>query len=706
MNAFAITALLVLFSNVLIGLLFLFKGKSKSIENNIGWTCLASATWALGAFFLALSKTEDAALFWSKIAHIGIILTPTFFCLFVFSFTNNVNKLLNNAIYFLAASFLFLTFFFRSFFSIKFIFNQFYFFQATPFKNPAYTTFYFIFYWVILLYAFFLLIKLFNVSVGIKRNQIKYFIIGMIIAWLGPEGMFLAVFGIPLYPYSNIFISIYPIIFSYAILRYRLLDVRVAITRASIFSFVYFLVLGLPFWIGFRSLGKGLWILPVSIMAILATLGPFIYQYLRRRAEEALLIEQRRYQEALMKLSKTMTRIRNLDELLKIISKTVVDTVRLSYSAIYLKEETYHSFQLKSFYSKDTQPKPEDSILLEHPLTKLLSSQRKPLLAEELATQNKLSFDFGLVTPCFIEDDLIGIMLFGTKPNNVMYTTDDVLSFETLSYSTSLGIENCLFWKEIEDRHRKARLQEMDTYSYSLAHEIDNPMQVVLGQAGLLKKEMSDSVTDEAKRKDINNSFDFIIEAAKRVSGMVKAIRDFGQKTTGEFHPLSIEDVAESFAKLYYPQFKDKAVLFEKINNLKHPVFVRGEKPELMQVLVILANNSVHALTGLKEKKAALTLSLSSQDFIRMTFSDNGYGIKKEMVEIIFAPFTTTKASTEGTGMGLYNAKNIINKHKGRIWAESEGPGKGASFVIELPIAKDVTAEELNNEDKKTKRLI
>ena len=105
-------------------------------------------------------------------------------------------------------------------------------------------------------------------------------------------------------------------------------------------------------------------------------------------------------------------------------------------------------------------------------------------------------------------------------------------------------------------------------------------------------------------------------------------------------------------------------------------------------------------MTGLKEKKVSLKVDTINRDRLRIYFSDNGYGIKKEMLEIIFTPFTTTKASTEGTGMGLYNAKKIIERHKGKIWAESEGLGKGATFIIELPIAKDINPEELKDKDK------
>ncbi|MCM8792659.1 MAG: ATP-binding protein, partial [Candidatus Omnitrophica bacterium] len=78
--------------------------------------------------------------------------------------------------------------------------------------------------------------------------------------------------------------------------------------------------------------------------------------------------------------------------------------------------------------------------------------------------------------------------------------------------------------------------------------------------------------------------------------------------------------------------------------------YIRGSKQELMQVLVNLANNSLHALLQTKEKRITLRIETPNQDFIRMVFSDNGYGISKEKLSSIFAPFTTTKASTQGRG--------------------------------------------------------
>jgi signal transduction histidine kinase len=342
----------------------------------------------------------------------------------------------------------------------------------------------------------------------------------------------------------------------------------------------------------------------------------------------------------------------------------------------------------------------QEFFLLDSELIDAFYKERRPLISEELRfLSTAFGADSGLLVPCFVEDDLLGFMLLGHKPNNQIYTSDDLLVFETLSYSASLAIENCRFWKEIEDRQRKARLQEMDTYSYSLAHEIDNPMYIIIGEAELLKKYFLKHISNEKEHAEVQESFGHILEAAWRVSGMVKAIRDFGQPTTGELKPLNIEEVVESFTRLYFPQFKTNEIIFTK--DIKDNLgFIKGEKPELMQVLVILANNSIHAMKYSKQKQITLKVESSNQDTLRITFTDTGCGIRKDLLPVIFSPFTTTKASSEGTGMGLYNAKRIIDKHRGRIWVESEGEDKGTTFFVELPVAKDISEEDLKHQDK------
>jgi len=652
---------------------------------------LSIFVWVFGCFKESSVTTHEEALFWDKFLYSGSAFASAFFIHFIQIVAESRKKIALRFLYIF--SFIFLSINLcpqtRVIF-VKDVIRNFPFrYIAVP--GPLWYC-YIIYFSICSIYAFYVVIKGYKNATVYKRERLRYLILSLAIIFIASWMYLLLVLNVATPPIDNLMVAAFSFITAYSIVKYRLMDIKVAITRTGIFIAVYTLVLGLPLLLGYKY---GLWQIAIWIMLFLATVGPFIYQYLRSRAEDLILKDQHRYQKALKELSQKMTRIRDLDNLLKIIVLTVVDTVKVSYAGIYLKDEEYKSYRLKHYSSNLKERGFPEFIPLESSLIHILRNQKRPLTQEEVGSADGFSLPSGLAIPCLMEDELLGFLVIGAKPNNQIYTSDDILVFETLSYAASLAIENCRFWKEIEDRQRKARLQEMDVYSYSLAHEIDNPMQVVINQASLLKKYLlKEANLPEAEQREMADSFGYILEAAQRVSGMIKAIRDFGSAATGELKPLKVNDVVDSFYRLYLPQLKNNAVSFAK-ELPSESILTRGEKPGLMQVLVILANNSLHAMRYSQEKKITLKASQPGPDILRITFTDTGCGIKKELLPVIFLPFTTTKDSAEGTGMGLYNAKKIIEKHKGKLWAESEGEDKGATFFIELPIAKDITIQEL-----------
>ena len=674
--------------------LFIFlKNPRSSLNRTFAAFCLSTAQWSLFYFLWLSTRDIRLADFYIKTCMIGVIFLPSSFTHFVIVFIGLKKNKLFILLNYLISLFLVIVLYSSLFAKPG---NPFLVFPYWPLPGTLFPV-HLAHFFVNLIYSYFMIFKALKHSKGVFREQIRYVLLGTGIGFLGGLTNYFCWYRINIPPFSNISASLAAPIITYAILKYRLMDIKVAVTRAGIFALVYAIVLGLPFWVGYIT---KLWFFSTALGILLASTGPFIYHKLRRRAEDLLLKDQRRYQRALLDLSKTMTRIRDLDQLLRAIVLTVVDKVKVSFAAIYIKDEEYKSYRLKHCYPKLEASRFPELIPFESNIAKLLYKEKRPLIQEETVGSFSPALDSGLIIPCIIEEDFLGFMFLGSKPNNQMYTPDDRIVFETLSYSTSLAIENCRFWKEIEDRQRKARLQEMDTYSYSLAHEIDNPMYIIIGQAQILQKALLKELNlPEDKQKDLESSLNFILESAWRVSGMVKAIRDFGSPATGEFKPLKVEDVVESFAKLYFPQFKNAGVTFAK-ELPAQTFYIRGEKPELMQVLVILANNSLHAMKYSQTKQITLSVEPSNQDAVKILFKDTGSGIKKDLLPVIFAPFTTTKASSEGTGMGLYNAQKIIIRHKGKIWAESEGENKGTTFFIELPVAAGITPEEFKNEDK------
>ena len=124
------------------------------------------------------------------------------------------------------------------------------------------------------------------------------------------------------------------------------MDVKLAFTRTGIFVAVYSLVLGIPFAIAFLGkeklqfyFGDNWWLVPMVVLTILATVGPFIYLYIQKRAEEQLLKEQRRYQSTLSQASAGMGRIKDLKRLLELIVYIVTRAVRLDHSSVYIFDQ-------------------------------------------------------------------------------------------------------------------------------------------------------------------------------------------------------------------------------------------------------------------------------------------------------------------------------------------------------------------------------
>lgn len=707
MNIFAISGLINAIGIFTLGAVVYFKNRKREINIRYALFCFFVAFWSFCYFLWQIAQDRNLALFWARGLMVGAIFIPVCFLHFVLLLLDiyKTKKKIVNIGYLIFFFFLLvdLTPWFVNDVKPKM------FFRFWPEPGPLFGFFLLIWLWYCM-YPCYLLIRDYKKFTGIKRQQIKWVLIGILIGYSSGSTNYFLWYDIPIPPYGNFIVPIFVSMMAYAVIRLRLMDITILAVRAVIFSIVYGILLVIPLVAFFASksilskilLGPNWWLLPMSvaIYAVLALLAPFIYLAIQRRAEAILLKKQRHYQEIIKNLSKAMINIRDLEGLLKTITSTILEAVKVFFCAICIKDDEYKSFRLKSIHPTEAKSRFPEFISYDDSLVAILNVRKKPLLSEEVGKHAKIYLDSGLVIPCFGKDGLLAIIILGAKPNNDMYTNDDALTFENLSYSTSLAIENCTYWKEIEEHQRQARIQEMDLFSYSLAHEIDNPMNNIKTVATYLKdfflKELS---LAQEKQKEAQLGLEAILESQGRVSGMVKAIEEFGKPIAGEFGPLKLEAVLKNYLDLYLPEFKYHGIFFTKELPEKIP-YIRGVKQELMQILANFSNNSIHALLATKEKKIHLKIEVPNSDFIRIIFKDNGYGIRQEKLSSIFAPFVTSKASTEGKGMGLYTIRRIIERHKGRVWAESEGKGKGATFYIELPIAKDVTEEDFKKEDR------
>jgi len=691
------------------GIFVLAKNPKKVINRTFAFYSFAIAWWSFCQIWLIACDKRLTALIWTRIEQVGVFFIPTFFVHFVISLLNIKNK--------------------RQFLIISYFLSIIYAFlcptplmmaDAIPKETVKYVKYFaipgFAYHFAILFFVILIfhglswLYEGYKTSSGARKNQLKYLFWSSLVGYTGGAANFLLVYGISiplLNPFGTYALPFYIIVVAYTILRYRLMDINLAITRVGIFVIVYGIILGIPFWIGFRFVGKGLWILPVSIMAVFATIGPFIYLFFQRRAERILRKEQLDYQEKLRNASSTMMLNKDLDKLLKGIVLNAVDIVRVELAGVYLKDDKQSKYLLKHCRSREGKIDLPAEFAYDSDFVKRLYNSKLPLIGEEIYSQE---LKIGLAVPCFNGSNMTGFLLLGDKPNEKIYDRSDVNEFALLSNQAALAIENCQFYAQERQHQQYLRAASLDRQMAGLAHELDNPNYALLGSLGSLELTL-DSLKDiipTDKMEYIKNKIERARFNSKRISKMIASVREFSRASTGEMKPIKFEWIMEGFLNITEPQFKYNGINFNQ-DLPDEVIWLRANKVEIEQVLVNLGTNSIQAINEIWQKgentpesKKEITFKAYkiSADLFRIDFSDTGSGIKKELLEDIFLDFVTTKGSSEGTGLGLSISRKIIQKHGGKIWAESEGENKGATFHIELPIAKDLNEEEKRQAEK------
>ncbi|MCM8787475.1 MAG: HAMP domain-containing histidine kinase, partial [Candidatus Omnitrophica bacterium] len=317
--------------------------------------------------------------------------------------------------------------------------------------------------------------------------------------------------------------------------------------------------------------------------------------------------------------------------------------------------------------------------------------QRETLFVDEINLP-KLSTEI-IAIPFFVTDRLESFLILGPKPKNARYLDTDLTTFDILSSQISLALENCIYWQQEKERLAREeqirRLQAMDHFSSSMAHEIDNPIMAITGQLHLIELILKERFKDKIPQKDLEellNHSQKTVQNLQRISKLIKAVREFSKQDKGELTIINLDEAVEFALTILEPQLKYKQINFKK--DIEKNLKVKGNKIYLAEVLMNLINNSIDAVSSISPWQATIELKIyrNTKKTCIIEVADNGCGIEKELLEDIFLDFVTTKASTSGTGMGLARVRKIVQLHQGKVWAESKGQNQGARFFVELPL--------------------
>lgn len=242
------------------------------------------------------------------------------------------------------------------------------------------------------------------------------------------------------------------------------------------------------------------------------------------------------------------------------------------------------------------------------------------------------------------------------------------------------------------DMSKEQELEEMKLDFVSMAaHELRTPLTAIRGYASLLQMQTAKFLDPQAKEL-----IKRLVVSSETLGNLIENLLSVSRIERSAFsvdaRPVdltnTIKTVVDSVKQQAYTKKQTLTLLLP--NSL--PV-VRADAFRIGQVLLNLVANAIHYT----QEGGAITVTVEKKDtFLQVAVKDNGRGIPKEAISKLFSKFFRVSGSLEqgakGTGLGLYISKSIITMHKGNIWVESEGVGKGSTFAFALPIT---TPEEM-----------
>ncbi len=211
-----------------------------------------------------------------------------------------------------------------------------------------------------------------------------------------------------------------------------------------------------------------------------------------------------------------------------------------------------------------------------------------------------------------------------------------------------------------------------------VAHELNNPLTGVTGFAQLLLNRDLDDQT----RRDVQT----IYSEAERAAKIVQNLLSFARRRKAQKGLVNLNTLLERVLELRSYDLRVKNIDLELDLDPRLPLTM-SDPDQIQQVFFNIITNAEHAMLNAHEGGKLKVRSRAEKGYVHLSFIDDGVGVPPENLRRVFDPFFTTKEGGQGTGLGLTISYGIVDDHAGRIRVESR-PGKGATFVVELPIVQ------------------
>jgi signal transduction histidine kinase len=395
----------------------------------------------------------------------------------------------------------------------------------------------------------------------------------------------------------------------------------------------------------------------------------------------------------LVEVSVTLNSTLNLEELLQFIIRTAAEILDCQAVSILLHDEKKNSLVFAAATGSDPKRLAEIPVPLDGSLAGFIFRKNQAVVLSDVQSDPRhyemvskhVAFEVKtlLGVPMRIKDRPTGVLEALNKRDGTFDESDvDILS--VIASQAAVAIHNARLVQALQDAYNDLRAaDQLKTNFLALAsHELRTPLGIIIGYASFLQEESPGELSDHARQ---------VLHAAMQMRSLVDSMTNLNMLRAREMvmHRLvvPIQQVLRSAHTEIKPlaEARNQQVIFDLP---EQPLPVKCDPQKLTSAFVNLLNNAVRFTP--EGGKITLGASLQAGGAVLSWVKDTGVGIERGELQKIFREFYQVEPHTTrrhaGLGIGLSITQGLIEAHAGKIWAESDGLGKGATFKVLLPV--------------------
>lgn len=570
---------------------------------------------------------------------------------------------------------------------------------------------------------------------GLEKIQLRYLLFGVVLTFALIVGLIflnVVLFRNPNFViYLPAFLMPFTMATAYAITRYRLMDIRFVVVRSVLFSLLvgtFFLIYGLLVWIATEiAVLRGVQLTPAThalaavAVTILAVLGFQWYRALLQQVTDRTFFKARYNARAsLLGLGQSLSETIDIDRILDLLTRTLRETVRVANVLVFLRDAERKAFRptggtarisartlLNDTHALIRHLRHRPGAVVRDELSLILEREdprHDPEEIKELQTAFAW-LDVALVLPLVVKGEITGLLFLGDKLSGDPFSAEDVELLTILTPQAATALENARLYREAAEfgrtleREVTRATQELRVANEQLkdtdkakseflsiaSHQLYTPLTAIRGYLSMIHEGDFGKVPEK-----LQGSLKIVRESSARLIRLIRELLDVSRIESGRLE-LTLESVdlvkmARELVEELRPNAEKKklTLTFHEPPTALSPVVADNQR-----IRQVLLNTLDNAIKYTEKGKVDISVSEVSDNLV-YNVQDTGRGMTKEAIGRLFAKFTRIETNlgrrTEGMGLGLYVARQMIREIGGDIWAESKGEGKGSIFFVKLPV--------------------